>query len=195
LEKDEKTSKKYTQLLSTGKQLFWKYGFRRVSIEEICQEAGISKMTFYRFFPNKMELAKTVFDQVANEGLQEFRSIIHENSTASEKIRKIVLMKQKGVNDVSKEFLKDFYSSPELGLKAYIEEKTRVMWNEMLNDFRETQEKGWFRKDMKPEFLFYISQKAGEMLNDEQLSQMYDTPQELLIEITNFFAYGISPHE
>ncbi len=40
-----KSNPKRELILSTGKDLFWKFGFRRVTIEEICKEAGISKMT------------------------------------------------------------------------------------------------------------------------------------------------------
>ena len=181
--------------MATGRDLFWKHGFKRVSIEEICLKAKASKMTFYRFFPNKIELAKAVFDQVANEGLQKFKSVLNEDTTSSEKIRKMMLLKMDGTHNISKEFLQDFYNDRELGLKEYIEEKTRQSWNEILNDFKQAQEKGWFRSDMKPEFLFYFSQKMGELVVDENLMKLYSTPQELLLELTNFFAYGISPRD
>ena len=46
---------KREQILKTGKELFWKFGFKRVTIEEICKEAGISKMTYYKYFTNKMD--------------------------------------------------------------------------------------------------------------------------------------------
>ncbi len=193
--KDHSNNKKYLKILETGRDLFWKHGFKRVSIEEICLKAEASKMTFYRFFPNKIELAKAVFDQVANEGLQKFKNILTEDSTSSEKIRKIMLMKMDGTHNISKEFLQDFYNDRELGLKEYIEDKTRQSWNEILNDFKQAQEKGWFRSDMKPEFLFYFSQKMGELLVDENLLKLYRTPQELILELTNFFAYGISPRD
>ncbi|MBN1927463.1 MAG: helix-turn-helix transcriptional regulator, partial [Prolixibacteraceae bacterium] len=48
------------QILQSAKKLFWKYGIRKVSIDEICREAGVSRMTFYRLFKNKIELAKVV---------------------------------------------------------------------------------------------------------------------------------------
>ena len=50
------TNPKYLDIFKTAKDLFWKYGIKRVSIEEICKEAKVSKMTFYKFFPNKIEL-------------------------------------------------------------------------------------------------------------------------------------------
>lgn len=192
--KDIKKSKN-DLILKSARELFWKYGFKRVSIQEICKEADISKMTYYRFFENKIELAKAIFDKEVVTGIKEFKSILQEKGSSQEKITKMINLKQKSINGISKEFLNDFYISDETGLKTYIEEKTRFAWNEMLSDFKKAQKKGIFRKDMKPEFLFYFSQKAGEMLNDEQLNKLYNSPQELLIELGNFFAYGISPHK
>jgi AcrR family transcriptional regulator len=186
---------KYQNILSAGRELFYKHGFRRVSVEEICRKANVSKMTYYKFFENKVELAKSVFDNEVTQGARKLKSILAEDITAAEKIKKLIQIKYEGTNDISKEFLQDFYSSPELGLKDYVEEKTKIFWTEFIQDFKAAQEKGWFRKDLKPEFFFYLSQKLSSMVTDEHLLSMYDTPQELIIEFTNFFTYGISPRE
>src|SRR4030043_966501 len=134
-------NRKYAALLKTAQDLFWKHGFRRVSVEEICRKAGVSKMTFYRFFPNKLELAKTVFDRVTEEGLEQFRNIMAENTTPSEKMKKLIQMKLEGTHDISKEFLVDFYSGSEQGLTSYIEEKTKTTWKMILFDFRQANKK------------------------------------------------------
>ena len=152
-------------------------------------------MTYYRFFPNKLELAKTVFDNVVEEGVQQFRNIMAEKNSSSEKIKKLIQMKLDGTHDISQEFLVDFYNCPELGLTSYIEEKTKNTWTVLLDDFRQAQQKGLFRSDMKPEFYFYMAQKLGEIYNDKKLSVFYHSPRELIMEIVNFFMYGISPHE
>jgi AcrR family transcriptional regulator len=64
-------------ILASSRELFWKHGFRRVTVDEICEKTGISKMTFYRYFANKTELAKAVFSQAANEGYDQFRIIMN----------------------------------------------------------------------------------------------------------------------
>ena len=51
-------SVKHKKLIQTGKALFFKYGIKKVSVAEICKEAGVSKMTFYKHYANKGELAK-----------------------------------------------------------------------------------------------------------------------------------------
>ena len=51
-------------ILKIAKKLFWKFGFKRVTIEEVCKEAAVSKMTFYKHFPNKMAVVKTLLQEV-----------------------------------------------------------------------------------------------------------------------------------
>jgi len=190
--KEPGKSKKYHQILASARDLFWKHGFKRVSIEELCQKAGVSKMTFYKFFPNKVEVAKAVFDNEVAEGSIKFRTMLREDIPVAEKIRRMVQMKMEGTNDISREFLQDFYGDKQLGLKEYVEKKTKDAWAEIIKDFRYAQEKGWFRSNMKPELFFHISQKMAEVITDENLLKLYNTPQELVLEFTNLMAYGIS---
>jgi AcrR family transcriptional regulator len=187
-------SKKFTDITSSARELFWKHGFRRVSIEEICLKANVSKMTFYRFFPNKTAVAKTVFDEVFDEGVKQFKSILSDDTPAPEKLKKMLLLKLEGTNDISREFLQDFYGNPELGLSAYIDQKNKLFRDEIIEDIRVAQSKGVFRSDFKPEFFLLLSGKVGEMINDENMLKLYNTPQELVLEIAGFFTYGISAH-
>jgi len=162
-------SKKYKEILETARQLFWKHGYRRVTVEEICREAETSKMTFYRYFSNKLELAKAVFDAVAEKGMHDFKAVLYSDTSPSEKLENMLRLKLEGTNEISNEFVSDFYNNEDLGLKQYIEEKTQTFLKEVIEDIRIAQQKGWFRKDMKPEFFLYMSQKSIDLMNDEYL--------------------------
>lgn len=192
---DYSNNKKYQDILENGKHLFWKHGFRRVSVEEICKESGVSKMTFYKYFSNKLVLARTILDNVIDESMQKFKAIPKEDCSPAEKMEKILRMKLEGTTDISREFLNDLYnnSNPELGLTQYIEEKTKVVWTEVMNIFRTGQEDGWVRKDLKVEFLFTFMMNSLNMLGDGELLKLYNSPQDLIMEVTNLFVYGISP--
>ena len=65
----------------------------------------------------------------------------------------------------------------------------------MLNEFKQTQQDGLFQKDFKPVFFLNLDPHITGMLLDEKLLQLYTTPQELIMEISNFGSYGIAPHE
>jgi AcrR family transcriptional regulator len=187
-------SRKYDALITTGRELFWKHGFRRVTIEEICKKAGVSKMTYYKFFPNKIELAKTVFRAVVSEGENKFKELMLSNVSPSEKIQGMILLKMEGTNHISREFLEDFYSGSDPELQKFVTEVTMETWDSMLADFKLAQSKGIFRPDFKPEFLIQVSFKMVDFLKDEKLLALYENPQDLIIEFSKFIAWGISPH-
>ncbi len=193
--KKENESPKCRKLLETGRNLFWKHGFRRVSVDEICREAEVSKMTFYRCFENKIDLAKKIYTKIVNQGIIKFNAIMAEDIPSAEKLKRIITLKMEGTDEISREFITDFYTSNDTGLKSFVEELTRESWDEVINRFRIAQEKGWFRKDFKPEFLLYITQHLIPMVTDENLLSLYDSPQDLIMEFANFFTYGIAPHE
>ena len=190
-----KTNKKYNDIVRTAKDLFWKHGFKRVSVEEICQKANVSKMTYYKHFPNKIELAKTIFNGVVSEGEKQFRLIMKEDSSAAEKMKKFIQLKINSTNNISHEFLQDFYTGAESELKAYVEERTRVAWDVLIKDYKEAQKTGIFRKDFNPEFLFKAQNKLAEMLDDKSVTSMFDNQQDLIMEFANLLVYGIAPHK
>ena len=190
----KRKGRKYEALMDKAHELFWKHGLRRVTVEEICREAGVSKMTFYRYFPDKKELAKEVYGRVVDEGIVKFREILNEpESSAVEKMEKILMLKLEGTSDISREFLADFYRNPETGLSDWVEEKSRQAWMEILDDFRTAQKRGWFRKDFNPEGWLLMAGKLSELVSDEKLADLYGTPQEMIMELARFFTYGIMP--
>lgn len=184
---------KQSAILAKSKELFWKHGFRRVSIEEICREAGTSKMTFYKFYPNKLELAKAVLEMVYNENLAKFRIIIREDTSASVKMQKLMQLKLAGAADISAEFFKDFYSNSNPELTAFIEERTRFLWTESIKDFENGKKEGWLRDDLNVEFLFFLSQKLTGLVGDKELLKFFNSPGEMVIELSNLMVYGIVP--
>jgi AcrR family transcriptional regulator len=191
---DTLSNPKRDQILKTGQQLFWKFGFRRVTVEEICREAGVSKMTFYKFFPNKQELASAILDKVFDESLMKIKMIRDEHESADKTLKKMLQMKSEGVHGISKEFIKDLYANPEWGMRSYLEEKTSMVYAEISRVYEKGKEEGWVRKDLNVPFLIQFIQKSIEMITKDELLNHFDSSEELVMEITNLFVYGISPH-
>lgn len=190
-----KTSETGGNILAAARELFWKHGFRRVSIDEICRKAGISRMTFYRYFPNKTELAKLVLKKVVSEGYDQFLSILAGNELPEEKIRRILMLKFDGTHEISREFLNDFYFDLSSDLHVYIQEITNETWKNMISAIEDSKEKGIFRKDLNPAFFYFISQRMVEMLNDPEVLKLFGSPQEMIMESARLLLYGISPRK
>jgi len=190
-----KHNKKYQQIISTGKDLFWKFGIKRVTIEEICAEASVSKMTFYKFFSNKTELVKHIIDLLYDNSLKEYKSIIDSNKDYKEKVTDMALLKIKGTNDISHEFLNDYYSLIDNELSGYLKKKFDHIMEVMLEDFTIAQKNGDIRSDIKPEFIMYFLNNMITMAGDPQLNKNYPNAQDMIMELLNFFFYGVLPRD
>jgi hypothetical protein len=59
-----------------------------------------------------------------------------------------------------------------------------------LND---AKDKGDIRENLKPEMILYFLNHLREMVENGVLSSIYKSPNELIMELTNFFFYGILP--
>jgi len=178
-------------MLTAARKLFWKYGIRKVTVEEICQEAGVSKMTFYRFFENKIELATLMLTEIYENALQDYNKIMQSDLTFPEKIRQTVLLKHQGTIDISEEFLNDVYQSDEPVFKELLTKYSELSRKSLRDDFTKAQKEGWIRKDLKIDFLMYMMNSIGERMFDEKLKAIFGNSHDLVMELTNFFFYGI----
>lgn len=187
----EESNPKRDLILRVGKDLFWKFGFRRVTIEEICKEAGISKMTFYKFFSNKIELVKTLMDGILKTALEEYRNIMDSDIPYPEKVVKQLQLKREQVQTMSNEFFRDYVQSEDPDLINYLNQLSQDSMKMFVSDFHQAQKDGDIRKDVKVDFIMLMMNHLVEMTHDKHLLDMYDNPQDLVMEITNFLFYGI----
>ena len=182
-------------ILLTGKELFWKFGIKRVTIEEICKEAGVSKMTFYKFFSNKMDLVRTIMDDIFDISLKEYRSIMDSDLPFTEKVVRSILLKRDQTKAMSSEFFRDFYSQAEPEMVEYYEQVKNKSIQMISDDYTQAQKDGNIRQDVKVEFILYFLNHILEMTHDDNLVNLYDQPQDMIMEITNFFFYGVLNRE
>ncbi len=182
-------------ILKSGKALFWKFGFKRVTVEEVCKEAGVSKMTYYKFFTNKMNLVQTLMDTVMQESLDKYNKIMKSEATYPEKVVAMIHLKRDQVETMSSEFFLDYVQSDDPGFTRYLERLTQENLQKFTNDFKKAQKDGDIRKDLKIEFIMYMMNHLVGMAQEDALLNMYDEPQDLVMEIINFLFYGILNRE
>lgn len=186
---------KRQQILKTGKELFWKYGFKRVTIEEVCKEAGVSKMTYYKYFTNKMDLVKTIMDKILQSSLEKFKQIIARDIPYPEKVAGMVKLKRDQIETMSSEFFRDYVQSGDPELLAHLEKVSGESMQIFVDDFHKAQQNGDIRKDLKIEFIMVVMNRLIDMAHEDVLLDMYDNPQDLVMEITNFLFYGMLNRE
>ncbi len=186
-------NQKFQQLVATAQDLFMRFGIRRVSVEEICSEANVSKMTFYKYFKNKIELTKYLLNQIFSEQMTEYRKIKAQPVSFPEKVKQIIQLKHEQTDMMSQEFFHDLLKNPNPEIAELLEKLNEDSFNEIINDFKAARENSDIRQNLKPEFILYFLNHMIEMAKDQNLLSLYNSPNELTMELTNFFFYGILP--
>lgn len=187
----EKRSAKLQAILDAAKSLFWKHGIRRVTIEEICEVAGVSKMTCYKYFSNKTAIARYLIEDMFESGIKAYKEIYSSNIPYEEKVKKMLDLKMSNAHEMSQELLDDIYKNQDEELFETIESIKKKMIGIYLDDIREAQKAGEIRNDVKPEFMLYFLNNLTEMLTDQRLVVLYPQPEQMITEVMTFFFYGI----
>jgi AcrR family transcriptional regulator len=190
----DKRTGKFESIVRAARTLFWKHGIRRVSIEEICQEAGVSKMTCYKHFSNKTAIAKYLIEDLFESGVKAYKEIYNSDIPYEEKVKRILDMKMSNAHEMSQELVDDIYKYHDEELFNFIENIKKRMITIYLDDFREAQKKGEIRSDVNPEFMLYFLSNLTEMFTDEKLVRIYPNPEQMISDVLSFFFYGIMPH-
>ena len=186
---------KRSQIIITAKNLFWKFGMKRVSVEEICREAGVSKMTFYKYFKNKNDLAIILITIMQEEAFKKYNTFMNQDIPFKDKVKHSIHFKMEQTDQLSSEFFNDLHKNEDKEITLRFQKIFQKGIQIILNDYLEAQKRGDIRNDIKPEFILYFLSHMGDMAKDEKLSKLYDTPQEMIMELTRFFFYGILPRE
>lgn len=155
--KPGRPSRKREQILETGQRLFSEHGSRRVTVQEICREAGASKMTFYKYFADKQVLVRAIRDRLVDQGFAKYDEINARDIPFVEKVEQMSRWKTEFFSKVSLEFIRELASTD----KVLDEVRRRFLTN-----FEEAQQSGDLRPDMSPALIWLVVDKLSELVRD-----------------------------
>jgi AcrR family transcriptional regulator len=191
----DKKNTKYIQIINTTNELFRRYGMKRISVEEICHKAKVSKMTFYKHFANKKDLIKYILNDMFSSNMETFNNLIASDIPFPKKIENTIRLKIEWNKTYSEEFFQDLLFNPDAEILKLIQKRRTESLEIVMKFLKDAQKKGDIRLDIKLEFILYILNKMYEMVKDDQLAHLYVDHSDLIIELTNFFFYGILPRK
>lgn len=179
------------KILTAAESLFFKVGVRKTTVGDICQAAGISRMTFYKHFRDKTHVAEAAVNKIVDEMTAQFRSIMNQDIPYRDRIRQFIEMKLTRAEGIGESFVRELYGSPCPELQALVRRRMDENQKLALDEYRKAQRRGHLRPDIKPEFLVAVLNIMTDLMVDERLTRLYSTPTELAAELMNLFFFGI----
>jgi AcrR family transcriptional regulator len=183
------TNAKQAALLKAAYILFRKHGFQRVSIEEICRTAGVSKVTFYKHYTGKDELIKSIVKSVFETQLRISDAIMQSKQSIKEKFEQIILSKQSLISELGEELMHSILTTP--STVGYLNELSV----KVLSDFKaflfDEQQKGNINPRLSMDFVLLFLGEINRMINDKTLLQRFGSVEQLVSQINEILMFGI----
>lgn len=184
-------TKKQKAIFEAGKRLFWKMGIKKVNIEDICTEAGVSRMTFYKYYSNKITLVLSILKDVIETGRQEFEEIFTADYDFKTKLEKLIDLKLQSAKEISKEMLFELYSIEDDAIRNLITQESQKSYNQTIEFLNLGKEEGYIRKDMPNEFILYQLDAIQKQLESDTLYNMFKDSENITRIILDYFFHGI----
>ena len=187
------TNRTYALFIKASKILFFKFGYRRVTIEDICKEASLSKMSFYRYFKNKEEIANITLKNIIAECNRSFESIMECDAPFLKKIQDLVILNNNYTEQIGLDFINDVFSLKKNSFKTIIENQYGYERKKLTDCFKKAQKKGELNRKTPVAFLIYMLDDLREKMIDENLKKIYSDEKDMWLDLTDFYFFGISP--
>jgi AcrR family transcriptional regulator len=179
------------KLLAAAKHLLFRYGPRKVSIEEICREAGVSKMTFYRHFKDKEDITLLVLQEHFIDRMNEYMGILKQDIPFEDKLKKILDIKIENIKSMNDELLKEILTDKHSRTGKWLTE-LNIEEKGMIREFiHSAQAKGEIRTDVKMDLVLFMIEKSWDLLSDKKILEMYESKTQMLRELNAVLYYGI----
>lgn len=136
---------KYNKLMEKSEELFIQLGYKSVSMDQIAEAAGISKMTIYKYFSSKEELFLEVLQIVMDKSYEYLQNEINKVEGTLEKINAMLTFNIEYSQQYSLAFYKDIMSDPNIYNKI-MEEKKKMTSTVFEDIIKSGMEKGDIRK-------------------------------------------------
>jgi TetR/AcrR family transcriptional regulator, cholesterol catabolism regulator len=167
-------------------------GFSRLSVDEIAAMFGMSKKTFYKFFPTKEELINQVTDRIMAQARASITGIARSKKDFISKLHELMSFLMLQSSHLSKALQVDLQRyAPELWKR--IEEFRTLRISDVFSRLVDQGiNEGYVRKDLnKRVFMLVVLSSIRNVVNPGVLLQESITAREAIDSILNLFFAGI----
>lgn len=174
-------------------ELFQNYGFKKVSVNDIAERAGVSQVTIYNHFTSKEALIRDVLQWYSMILLARYRSMIESDRPFSEKLEDIVFDKSEVVSQFRGELLKTWMQN-DPAMQVFIED---LYANHVVPIAREFLEEGIRQGYIDGKFstdvimVFFEVFRQG-LFNSPEIAERTQSDPALMKQLIDLMTYGLN---
>lgn len=180
------------KILKAALSLFFKFGIKHVTMDDIAKELGMSKKTIYQFYKEKDDLVNQLCALELQKKEVEFGSLQNDSQDAIHEIVMISDHMRQMLESINPVFFKDLQKFYPGAFALYLDFRSHCAVESVLQNIKKGKESGVYRADVDAEFAANLRLAQIDMLifgnyfTFEKIS--FAKTHELMLEM---FVYGI----
>jgi AcrR family transcriptional regulator len=174
-------------------ELFMKYGFKSITMDDIARHLSISKKTIYQFFKDKDELIYIVTELYLEQEQKDFECIHLKASNSIEELYLVSKCVRKNMSELNPSILFDLQKYHHKAWKKFLEFKDRVFGTGIKECLEKGIREGNFRNNINVEILAKLRMEQVQLVFNEDVfpRDKFDF-KEVQMQIFEHFIYGIT---
>lgn len=190
----EPINKTEQTILQVSETLFSLHGWHRVSISEICDEAKVSRVTFYRYFKNKNALLKTIFLNKKQCVTAHYTQLLEDAKNIEDVLNGIFTYQENALNQFfTPNVLKDFDQNRDPELQEFFQTQHDQKYHFLDHFFSSLQAKKIIDADYPTILIHQFLKIMDEMMFRTEVQDAYQEQKSQLRKDTlKLIMFGLS---
>lgn len=151
------------KILEEAERLFWKYGVRSITMDDIARRLAISKKTIYQHFTDKEDILAQVMRCNMAKDQEVLSCVLIESQTPIHEILAILDEMRKNVDKMNPTLLMDIKRYFPNVWSLFQQFKEEHILKAMIDNIRRGINDGYFREDINPDILARMRVEQIEM--------------------------------
>lgn len=180
------------KILTCAKDLFFKYGLRTVTMDDISHELGMSKKTVYASFDNKEEIVNTITRNFLKKKEDEYSQIVQNSENAIQELMFLMSNLKEIFEQIDYRLVMDMQRYYPEAWEMFEQHKKEFMYVRIIENLKTGIGEELYRSNIKIEIMAKLRLEeiqwslSKEILQDSKYT-LLETHNEILLN----FLYGI----
>ncbi len=180
------------KILKTSLELFFKFGIKRVTMDDIAKELGMSKKTIYQYYKEKDDIVNQLCEIEMSKNQKKFDEVFSQSKDPIHEIMLISANMKEMMQHINPIFFLDLQKFHPKAFIQFQVFKENCAFKDILRNIKKGKEEGYYKADIDEEFAarYRLAQidmlMFGGYFSFDKLS--FSKSHELVLDM---FVYGI----